>query len=276
MKKLWMHSQKLVQMMSLIFVAALAGCDSNQDIAPSASTANLQKAHGAETKIFYGPATEVGEGTARVWVETLQGKPTALGIELTEEALNNLEAYDLFETTLKLPGQAHATGFKTVAVGWNPMGHEPEGVYTLPHFDFHFFLQTEGQIMQIEGGPDPEAWSLAGTVFPAFYTFGPEPLAVPHMGVHWVDFRSPEFSPAGFSRTFIYGSDQDKVTFLEPMITLEYLLGLAVGESETIPVPSLLSYEDPGYYPESYTISHNTDGTYSIILTDLVWHNSNR
>lgn len=272
MKNHFMRGHGLWQSLVLVSFFLFSGCDKTQDAAPGLSTTHESGQKGA-VKTYYGSETEIGSGTAQVWVQTAQGKPVTLAIELTEDALMDIMEQDMFEIALPLPGPAHATGYKTVMIGWNPMGHEPEGIYTLPHFDFHFYMQTMGQIMQIEGGPDAGAWSLVGTVFPEFYVFGPEPFAVPHMGVHWSDVRSPEFSPAGFSRTFIYGSYQDRVTFLEPMITLDYLLSLAPGESETIPVPSLLSYQDPGYYPLSYTITHTTYGTYIIALTDLVWRN---
>jgi hypothetical protein len=277
MKKLFMHSHRLLQTLALASVFLLSGCEKTQDVEPTVSLGNDQKkAKTTETKIYYGDAVAIGDGTAWVWVEVMQGKPIAMGIEFTEGVLDGISEEEMYEFVLPLPGQAHSTGYKTVTIGWNPMGHEPTGVYTLPHFDFHFYMQTEGQIMQIAGGPDEGAWSLVGTVFPEYYTFGPEPMAVPHMGVHWSDVRSPEFSPAGFSRTFIYGSDDDRVTFLEPMITLEYLESLAAGDSETLPVPSLLSYVDPGYYPQSYTVTHTADGTYSIVLTDLMFRNRNR
>ncbi|MBB6611087.1 DUF5602 domain-containing protein [Pontibacter sp. Tf4] len=276
MKNLFEHSHRLMQTLSVAAVLLLAGCENNTDVEPAAPQSMHGSAVKGATKVYYGDEAALGNGTAQVWVQTVQGKPTALGIELTEEALTGLLDMDMFEFALPMPGQAHATGYKTVMIGWNPMGHEPEGVYTLPHFDFHFYLQTMGQIMQVQGGEDPEARLLAGTVLPENYTFGPVPIAVPHMGVHWSDRNSPEFSPAGFSRTFIYGSYHDQVTFLEPMITLEYLLSLEPGESVTMEVPSLLVYEDPGYYPLSYTITHTEYGTYIIALTDLVWHNRNK
>lgn len=275
MKKLVKYSHRLLQLVALALVSVMAGCEHTDEVTPLSLKTELQQKKPAAAKVYYGPATQIGDGSARVWVEMLQGKPQAIGIELTADALATIENVGFFEVNLKLPGQAHATGYKTISLGWNPMGHEPEGVYTLPHFDFHFYMQTEGQIMQIDGGPDPEAWELAGTVFPPFYVFGPEPFAVPHMGVHWSDVRSPEFSPAGFSKTFIYGSYRDKVTFLEPMITVAYLRSLAPGDSETLEVPSLLKYENPGYYAGTYTIAHTLEGTYSIALTDLMWRNKN-
>jgi hypothetical protein len=257
---------------------ALLGCESQEDVQPDSLRASAQQElKKTKTAIHYGPVTPLLGGTARSWVETVNGKPSAIGVELSEGVLQNLPE-EMGEYPLKLPGQAHATGVKTVWVGWNPMGHEPEGVYTVPHFDFHFYTITEGQIKQIPGGVDEGAYELLEKeVFPPMYIFGPEPIAVPHMGLHWVDVTAPEFSPAGFSKTFIYGSNKDRVTFLEPMITLDYLLGLAPGASVETPIPSLLKHEDPGYYPGSYTVMYSaTGGTYSIALTDLEWHNRNK
>lgn len=185
----------------------------------------------------------------------------------------------MFDVALKLPGQAHATGYKTITIGWNPQGHDPDPIYTLPHFDFHFYMQTEGQIKHITAGVDEGAYALLDKgVFPPFYGFGPpgsEPFAAPHMGVHWVNFLSPEFNGGMFTKTFIYGSHKDRVTFLEPMVTLAYLESLNEGAVDEDVVHNLNIYEDPGYYPNTYTISH-TDGTYRIALTDLEWHNMHR
>ena len=276
MEKILSRGHRLLQTVAFASLLIFSGCENNPDVQPTTQSADLKGGAKGETRIYYGDDVSIGDGTARVWVEVQQGKPLALGIEFTEGVLEGISEQEMYDLVLPLPGQAHSTGYKTITIGWNPHGHDPMGIYTLPHFDFHFYMQTQGQRSHIAGGPDEGAWALAGTVFPAFYTFGPAPFAVPQMGVHWSDVRSPEFSPAGFSRTFLYGSSGDKVTFLEPMITLAYIQSLAPGDSETIAVPSLLSYVDPGYYPASYTITHTEDGTYSIILTDLVFRNRNR
>ncbi|GHA61897.1 hypothetical protein [Pontibacter akesuensis] len=275
MTKVWTRGYKLLGM----FVAlALFGCESQEDVQPGSMQSSLeQEQKKVKTTVYYGPLTAYLGGTARTWVEVVNGKPIAIGIELSEDVLVNLPE-EMGEFVLKLPGQAHSTGIKTIMVGWNPMGHDPEGVYTIPHFDFHFYTITHGQIKQITGGVDEGAYTLQEKgIFPAVYTFGPVPFAVPHMGVHWSDITSPEFSPAGFSKTFIYGSNKDRVTFLEPMITLAYLRSLGANQSVETPIPSLLRYEDPGYYPESYTVTYDAaSGTYSIALTDLIWHNRNK
>ncbi|WP_210462931.1 hypothetical protein [Rufibacter roseolus] len=252
----------------LFLLFFLISCESPEDVQPSGMLSKDRK--GSSSNIIYGRTMDLWGGTARVWVERVQGKPTAIGIELSADALENLP-HEVQEIALPLPGPLHATGYKTIMIGWNPEGHEPEGVYTLPHFDFHFYMITEGQIHRIMGGIDPGGYDLlARGVFPDVYTFGPVPFAVPHMGLHWSDITSPEFSPAGFSKTFIYGSNKDKVTFLEPMITLAYLQSLAPGTSVESPVRQLLIHDTPAYYPTSYTITRTGD-SYIIALTDLVW-----
>ncbi|GAB3541448.1 hypothetical protein GCM10027443_40730 [Pontibacter brevis] len=94
------------------------------------------------------------------------------------------------------------------------------------------------------------------------------------MGVHWVDIISPEFSPAGFSKAFIYGPNGERVHIFGPMITLAYLRGMEANESVETPIPSLLKHEEPSYYPKSYTIKQKAmKGSYSVALTDLEWRN---
>ena len=260
MFKLKTQGTRLLRTALLCFTLAMYGCEVEDFIQPEKT----------RRVVHYGPTTSMLGGTARTWVEVVNGKPAAIGVEMSEEVLQDLpDEMGMF--FLQLPGQAHATGIKTVMVDWNPMGHEPEGVYNVPHFDFHFFKITEAQVKQIGPGIDEGAYKLVERgVFPSIYTFGPEPFAVPNMGVHWVDVTSPEFSPAGFSKTFIYGSLGDRVHFFEPMITVDYFKSLAPNASVKTPIPSLLKYEEPGYYPESYTIKHNAmNGTYSVALTDL-------
>lgn len=271
MKKSGMSGSSLLHVILCVLFFSMAGCEPTEDVQPDLLKADLENdAKKSKTSIYYGPATAVGDGTARVWVQTVQGKPVALGVEMSEGALEGLPMHDIFEVYLKMPGQAHATGIKEISLGWNPMGHEPSGVYSVPHFDFHFYMITMGQIMKIHGGLDEGAYEIMERgILPPYYVFGPAPFAVPHMGVHWSDVNSPEFSPAGFSRTFIYGSHEESIIFFEPMVTLSYLMNMEPGTQEVINVPALNIVEDPGYYPGTYTISHSSSGSYSVALTDM-------
>ena len=126
---------------------------------------------------------------------------------------------------LALPQEAKATGFDHAMLDWNPMGHEPDMVYTLPHFDFHFYTVTEAAQMAImPTDPQYEA-KLEKMPAEAFRPVGniKLPSGVPMMGAHWVDPTSPELQPPPnnktFTRTFLYGSYDGHFIFYEPMIT---------------------------------------------------------
>ena len=63
---------------------------------------------------------------------------------LSEAALSGLPAEPPatgeWEYQLSLPPEAAGSGYDHVTVDWNPHGHIPEGVYNVPHFDFHFYV----------------------------------------------------------------------------------------------------------------------------------------
>jgi hypothetical protein len=271
MKNIFTRAKTIFLAPLLFTLFFFAGCESQEEVAPSNLNQNLAK---GLTSTYYGPSTSLWGGTVRTWVEMMNGHPTAMGLEISEETLQNLPHMP-GEYFLKLPGQLHATGIKAITIGWNPEGHEPDGVYTLPHFDFHFYMINQSQIMKIAGGLDAGAYDLMERgVLPATYVFGPAPFAVPHMGVHWSDITSPEFSGAGFSKTFIYGSNQDKVTFFEPMITLAYMQSLLDDTPVWSNIPQLNIVEDPGYYPTAYSLEYDADrGVYIIALTGLTFRN---
>jgi len=188
--------------------------------------------------------------------------------------------------SLPLPPLAPET-YRFVMFDWNPMGHEPPGVYTFPHFDFHFYLVAEAEVQAISPADPGFAMKAnnvpTGAYVPPFYTVlsapgdPPASVAVPMMGVHWVDVRSPELqgafgNPAGyqqFTRTFIYGSWDGRLTFLEPMITVAYLQS---HPNVSVPIPQPALYPAPGWYPDSYHIEYDPGAReYRVALTGLGW-----
>jgi len=90
---------------------------------------------------------------------------------------------------------------------------------------------------------------------------------VPQMGAHWVDPTSGEFNGLGFTQTFIYGSYDGKVTFYEPMITLEFLKATSNFE-RTIPQPAKV--QKTGYYPTKLRVVKH-DGLTEIILDGFAY-----
>ncbi|MEP7346360.1 MAG: hypothetical protein ABI877_13910, partial [Gemmatimonadaceae bacterium] len=103
----------------------------------------------------------------------------------------------------------------------------------------------------------------------------PEAVAVPMMGVHWLDPQSGELqmppNNKTFTSTFIYGSYNGKFIFLEPMITKAFIeshKGKAQGFSA--PVPTAQRVARAGLYPNAYSISYNASAKeYRIALDGL-------
>ena len=170
-------------------------------------------------------------------------------------------------------------------VDWNPNGHEPDHVYTLPHFDFHFYQVTNAVVMAIL--PSDPQYAAKAASFPAaqFVPTGyvaasvlggttAAAATVPMMGLHWLDTSAPELQrpPAGktFTETFIYGSYDGKFIFIEPMITKAYLESLkgTTGMQRNVAVAAQVA--SPGYYPSAYSIRYDaTAKEYRIALENL-------
>jgi hypothetical protein len=215
--------------------------------------------------LVYGTPVTVGQGTARVYVQTAAGAPVEIGVALSEAALSGLpdqnspggqqmpDGMKTFAYTLVMP-ENNATPYRHVALDWNPGGHEPPGIYDKPHFDFHFYTIAEADRHAImPTSPDfagKAARYPAAEYIPAGYV-SPAPTAVPMMGVHWIDPKSPELNGQPFDKTFIYGSWDGNLIFAEPMITKAFL---ETKPNFTTPVPVAQTYATPGYYTSSYSI----------------------
>ncbi|MEO6528687.1 MAG: DUF5602 domain-containing protein [Gemmatimonadaceae bacterium] len=219
---------------------------------------------------FYGPVTTMAAGTGRSYV-TLDGAgiPTVLGVALTETALSGLPAATA-EYAFEIPSQASATPFKHAVINWEPTGHAPAGVYTVPHFDVHFYTITQAQrdAILIE---DPQvaakiASRPAADYFPAGYVLGG---VASRMGQHWRDPTGPEFNGQPFTKTVIYGSYDGRVTFVEPMLAKSYLETKPVNVVTALKAPA--KFDAQGYQPTSYTLNWDAPTKeYRVALTELV------
>jgi len=179
---------------------------------------------------------------------------------------------------LAMPAQ-NPTPYKFVELDWNPAGHEPENIYTLPHFDFHFYKIDVADRDAIQPS-DPaflvKSANVPAPEFMAPFSFSPPPLtAVPAMGVHWVDVRSPEVQPPPnnkkFTTTFLNGTYNGSVIFQEPMITREFILSKP---NVTMQIPVAARSTPAGYYPSAYSITYDAQAKeHRIALTQLEWKN---
>jgi len=220
---------------------------------------------------FVGQTWALGNGTARSWV-TLDGagKPTTLGITLSEAALTNLPI-ESTEFSFELPPEAGATPFRHVGLNWNPLGHQPTGVYNVPHFDVHFYMISEAQRYAITGtGADSlRLYRQPAPEFLPMDYINPPGTGEPRMGNHWLDATAPELNGQPFTRTFIYGSYDGQVTFWEPMITNAYL---ATQPNATLDIKQPQRYSEAGrYYPTRYTVRFDATALeYHITLDGFV------
>lgn len=238
----------------------------------------------SKATISYGPSQAFAQGTARAWVQTDdQGAPSAIGIAMTEGALSGLPTTvsgpspTALMVTLALPAAAAGTGFDHAELGWNPNGHDPVQIYGQPHFDMHFYTVSSAVQMAILPS-DPQfatkAANLPAAAFvPTGYVPPPAPIAasaIPQMGLHWTDTKSPEFAGQPFTSTFIFGSWDGKYIFLEPMITKAYL---ETHPNATRAIPQPAQWATPGSYPTTWTVAYDaTAREFRITLGGLAKH----
>jgi hypothetical protein len=185
----------------------------------------------SEKNRYLGEARPLGQGKVWTWIQTdNDGVPETIGITMTESALQGLPTEGGHgccggnEYSLPLPAIAVETPFQHVVINWNPQGHPPAGIYDKPHFDFHFYTMSEAERLNIKDSEE-----LAGDAgrapAPEYLPKGylQAPGIVGKMGSHWVDSLAPEFNGQLFTTTFLYGSYNGRVTFVEPMLTKAFL-----------------------------------------------------
>jgi hypothetical protein len=253
----------------LLAALAIAGCSGNQLATPAGGR-------------VLGANASVGNGTVSSYVAfDGNGLPAAIGIVFQASALEGLpsthsdghhcfdrnqdgtidletECFGSHEWVIPLPGEAARRAdipFNWVGLNWNPHGHIPPGVYDLPHFDVHFYMEPIEKVFAIAPGPcGPEfvrcdQFKIATRPVPSNYMhpdYKNVNAVAPAMGNHLVDPTSPEFHGKRFTRTWIYGVYDGRVTFYEEMLTREYLLSRP---DTCVPIKSPAAVAVTGYYP---------------------------
>src|SRR5262245_59307612 len=266
-----MHTRVLVVLSALIIAAA-----------PFTDAAAQSKARVISTK-----SEQVGQGSARAYVTMTAkgGVPIALGVSFDAKALTDLptemnmtsrcfggQCLGDYERSFTLPsggaGRAVAP-FGWVMVNWNAHGHGSPAPppWLAPHFDIHFYIADEAAIRALRPGTcgeiiDCEDFKKATKPVPAAYVH-PDHInvdaAVPAMGNHLIDSKSPELQPGGpaFTQTFIIGANEGKVAFYEPMITLEFLRSKP---NACTPIKQPAAFEVAGHYPTKYCVRYQAKG----------------
>lgn len=214
--------------------------------------------------VQYGESVKAGNGTLRSFVRfDAKGNPTQLGVAISEATITSLPA-EVSVWVLNMPRGSEKTNVQHVSFNWMPHGHEPDGVYNVPHFDCHFYYTSNEDRLSITEndprfGKDPDK-----SMLPQGYVKGP---GIPQMGAHWLDPTSPELNGKPFNTTFIYGALDGNVTFLEPMFTLDFLKKI---QDERLAIKQPEKVAKAGLYPAGYRFVYNAaEKQYEVILENL-------
>ncbi|KAA0024939.1 DUF5602 domain-containing protein [Antrihabitans cavernicola] len=213
---------------------------------------------------FYGPSQTLGHGTVRTYATVDgDGNPTAVGVRMSETALDGLPTEDAVPPAMSMidfPDQAAQTPFDSVMLNWNSHGHDPAPLFGKPHFDVHFDM-VDMAAMDAISPADPQFAARAERLpdpkyTPQDYVTPPGPpiaqQAVPGMGVHMLDGSAmPIPGQYNFEQIFINGSWNGTYTFMEPMITREWLLTKPTLQQQ---IKQPQAYQKTGYYPTTYSV----------------------
>jgi hypothetical protein len=211
----------------------------------------------------YGKTVALFDGKAQSFVlKDAAGVPQTIGFSFSEDALTNLPGTNTM-VTIPAP-EDNGTLVDHMSVDFNVHGHEPVGVYDVPHFDLHFYMIPEMEQMAIVPGSEMEVLPPAEYI-PQDYI--PFPSGDPMMGKHWGDQTSKEFHGQPFDRTFIYGSYNGKFIFHEAMVTLDFFKSK---QSFTDPVKQQQKVQREGYYPQTYSVTYDAaNKIYTVTLNEL-------
>ena len=235
-----------------------------------------------KVNIFKGPEVQYGSGKARSWISINgEGLPVEIGIEITPKVFDDLSELTMgHEESTVLPLHQKArelTPFEHIGLNYQPNGHGP--IFWAEHFDFHFYTITNEERLAI-----PEYDANDQSIVDAFNSF-PDMTKMPSdyfkfpgqggvyakMGKHWVPGWVPGQigQPYNFTHVMILGSYAEKNNFIEPMVTVDYLLS---GEIFSGAYSQPQTFEEPGnYYPTVYNIYHDSkNGNINISLSNFV------
>lgn len=221
---------------------------------------------------YRGKPVPFGQGRAHTEVRTdAAGKAVAVGIVFSEQALAGLPAATMAPAyLLRMPATGPRTVVDHVVINWEAAGHPPPKVYDVPHFDFHFYLVKRAETKRVRFGSDAESGEASqqppAELLPAGYVVPPG-TAVPMMGVHAINTQAAEFQQQPFTATLIYGYYNKVQTFIEPMVSLSFLLSKPAFSA---PVPRPASYSKAGSYPAGYSVNYRpASKDYEVMLEAL-------
>lgn len=228
----------------------------------------------ANHEVVWGDEIDFLDGVVQSYATTNpQGNLSSLGVYMNDDALAAFDE-DNLDNHLSLPSSVDTHQFTFVGFHYNPEGHPPPDVYTVPHYDFHFYMVPEEVVENIVTGP--ATFDVPDAQIPTDFQRLPvidsdgdgepdTPLVEGEMGEHLLDTTGAEFQPDGsFTHTNIYGAyDTDgdgtgRLTFVEPMVTTEFIDGLDEEQVVEMKTPDVYPVADD--YPTAYVVQPSGDG----------------
>jgi hypothetical protein len=277
---------------ALLIALIVVGCGGNVDSSDG------------QTERTLGAVSHVGSAAAQSYAEFDEsGHPLAIGLVFSSDYFDALpaEPSDLHhcfdrdddgvvdssseclhehEWVIPLPSAVASRSdipFKWSLLNWNPNGHMPPGIYDVPHLDIHFYMEPIERVFAIESGPcGPEfvrcdEFEIGKRPVPPNYVapdYQDVDAVAPAMGNHLVDLTSSEFKGEPFTRTWIYGAYDGRITFYEEMVTLAYLLEQ---RSECFDIKSAAAVATRGFYPTASCSRYDPEtGEYTVSMEGFV------
>lgn len=212
-----------------------------------------------------GQTIPMGNGEARSFLTVgNDGRPTAVGVAMTEAALTGLPSATKTLFELNFPATAPGTVFDHIELRYWARGHDPQELFAVEHIDFIPFLISQQQRDAITATGNDIGRVLrvpSAKQIPPGYAPIPsvdEFFAEPRYGTRYFDV--PSFTPvldgtAAYTTTLFYGYYDGQIDFLEIPITLNFLKAQS---DLTLPIPVPETLPENGYYPSRYRIRHDT------------------
>jgi hypothetical protein len=255
---------------SLTALSLVAACSTTVNVTNPGKVTDVKATDNkvsGETKKYY-------DGDVTTWAKLDDKKAVSeFGFTIPLKTVENSPTDKDAQPTaifLNVPAEVkNTTVIHILNVGFNPQGHEPANIYTLPHYDFHLYSLTEDEVKGIDCKDETLPAADSGKV-PPNYIFAPPPKGqcVPLMGFHGVDVTSPELNqekPAKFDKTMILGFYKGSQNFIEPMITKELLMSK---QDFSMPIAKPAKYGTSSLYPTMLNVSFDkTANAYNFVFT---------
>lgn len=255
-----MRLSKLFLALSSVFLIGIAPAFADDDanyeypVTPPATPFRVVTDDHRETMRVYGEVMPFVGGKVETWLSFTAKGLYKVGLTLSPETLllQNLPATGHHGAHIQFP-RVPGSPFEHAYFIFHSHGHPPEDIYNLAHFDFHLALIPSDDIQAIRF-EDPKGQILPPPGFMPSKAVaqrlpGGGYLNVPGEGVHWYYKDAPEWNGGPFSETFLWGSFNGKVDFLEPMVSYQAMISTAKFEKK-IELPKCVAKS--AFYPSVY------------------------